>query len=198
MPVLKTTQKYYFSVEGETEDWYLKWLEDKINNESAAKYNVSIDSRVQKNPLKRAKSMTVLAKTEVTHVCDYESNEDIHTIQFKETLDLLKETKKLGKQIKYNLGYSNFTFELWMVLHKANCNSMFMHRKQYLDSINKAFDENFESLAQYKHETNFKRVLRRINLPDVKDAINRSKAIMKRNIENGLVLQQYKGYKYYI
>ncbi|MCG8483836.1 MAG: RloB family protein [Clostridia bacterium] len=197
MPVLKTTQKYYFSVEGETEDWYLKWLEDKINNESAAKYNVSIDSRVQKNPLKRAKSMTVFAKTEVTHVCDYESNEDIHTIQFKETLDLLKETKKLGKQIKYNLGYSNFTFELWMVLHKANCNSMFMHRKQYLDSINKAFDENFESLAQYKHETNFKRVLRRINLPDVKDAINRSKAIMKRNIENGLVLQQYKGYKYY-
>ena len=28
----KPTNKYYFSVEGETEQWYLKWLQDTINN----------------------------------------------------------------------------------------------------------------------------------------------------------------------
>lgn len=28
----KPTNKYYFSVEGETEQWYLKWLQDLINN----------------------------------------------------------------------------------------------------------------------------------------------------------------------
>ncbi len=128
---------------------------------------------------------------------DYESNDAVHTTQFQRTLDLLKDTSKLGKEIKYHLGYSNFTFELWMVLHKANCNTLLTYRWQYLDPINRAYDENFESLEQYKHEDNFKRVLRKISLPEVKEAIDRSKAIMQRNGENGLVLQQYKGYRYY-
>lgn len=28
----KLRKNYYFSVEGETEKWYLKWLENQINN----------------------------------------------------------------------------------------------------------------------------------------------------------------------
>jgi len=28
----KSTLKYYFSVEGETEQWYLEWLQEQINN----------------------------------------------------------------------------------------------------------------------------------------------------------------------
>lgn len=44
MAKLKITNKYYFSVEGETEKWYLDWLQDKINNEPATKYKVSIDT----------------------------------------------------------------------------------------------------------------------------------------------------------
>ena len=28
----KECRKYYFSVEGETEKWYLKWLESQINS----------------------------------------------------------------------------------------------------------------------------------------------------------------------
>lgn len=194
---MKTTKKYYFSVEGETEKWYLDWLKEKINNEPAAKYKVSIDCKVQKNPLKRAKSMIVLSKVEITHLCDYESNDDVHTKQFRETLDFLKATFKLGKQIKYNLGYSNFTFDLWIVLHKASCNANFTHRGQYLQPINKEYDENFESLDQYKHEDNFKRVLRKISLHEVKAAIDRAKAIMQTNKQNGLVLHEYKGYQYY-
>ncbi len=56
---------HYFSVEGQTEDWYFDWLEEKINNEPAAKYKVSINSKVQKNPMKRAKSMNVLSEIEL-------------------------------------------------------------------------------------------------------------------------------------
>ena len=196
MAIRKTTQKYYFSVEGETEKWYFDWLQEKINSEPAAKHKVSIDSKIQ-NPIKRAKSINVLTKTEIIHVFDYESNDEAHTVQFMKTLDSLKGTSKLGKQIKYQPGYSNFTFELWMVLHKAECNAPLVHRRQYLDPINKAYDENFENLDQYKHEANFKRVLGKISLPDVIAAINRSKVIMQKNMENGLVLQQYKGYRYY-
>lgn len=47
----KLTKKYYFSVEGETEQWYLKWLQDLINVTDEAEYKVSIDCRIQKNPL---------------------------------------------------------------------------------------------------------------------------------------------------
>ncbi len=196
MAIRKTTQKYYFSVEGETEKWYFDWLQEKINSEPAAKHKVSIDSKIQ-NPIKRAKSINVLTKTEIIHVFDYESNDEVHTVQFIKTLDSLKDTSKLGKQIKYYPGYSNFTFELWMVLHKAECNAPLVHRRQYLEPINKAYGEKFENLDQYKHEANFKRVLGKISLPEVIAAINRSKVIVQKNMENGLVLQQYKGYQYY-
>ena len=193
----KVVHKYYFSVEGETEKWYLDWLQEIINAESSAKYKVSIDAKVEKNPVKRAKAMNVLSATQITHLFDYESDDPVHTTQFVDTLDLLKATSKLGKQIKYKLGYSNFTFELWIVLHKMNCNTCLTHRSQYLSSINKAYDENFENLDKYKHEANFKRVLGKISLQKVKDAIERSKTIMQRNDENKLVLHQYKGYQYY-
>lgn len=197
MSGIKTTKKYYFKVEGETEKWYLDWLQEKINNETESRYKVSIDSKIQKNPLKRAKSLNVISKVEITHLFDYESDEEIHSTQFKTTLDLLKEASNLGKQIKYNLGYSNFSFELWMILHKANCNTLFTHRRQYIDPINAVYSENFEDIKQYKHEDNFKRDLAKISLQEVKDAIGRSKVIMQRNEDNGYVLQQYKGYCYY-
>ena len=33
MSSMKITRKYYFSVEGETEKWYLDWLEEELNHE---------------------------------------------------------------------------------------------------------------------------------------------------------------------
>ena len=63
----KPTNKYYFSVEGETEQWYLKWLQDTINNTEKAACKVSIDCPVRKNPLKHAKSLTVTGKIEIYH-----------------------------------------------------------------------------------------------------------------------------------
>ena len=86
----KSTKKYYFSVEGETEQWYLKWLQDRINETEKSVYKVSFDCSVQKNPLKRAKSLVVTGKTEVWHLSDYESDEQIHVNQFKETMDNMK------------------------------------------------------------------------------------------------------------
>lgn len=55
----------------------------------------------------------------------------------------------------------------------------------------------FENLEQYKSEANFKRILSRLTLDHVQQAIRRSKAIMQRNRELGYRLQQYKGHQYY-
>ncbi len=193
----KQSNKYYFTVEGETEKWYFDWLQKTINETETAKFKVNFDCKIHKNPLKRAKTLNLTSKTEVYHISDYESNDPKHVKEFQDTMDNLKEASSSGRQISYKFGYSNFTFDLWMVLHKSDCNTSFTHRSHYIKPINDAYGERFENMEQYKQEANFKRMLSKLSLDDVISAIDRSKRIMDRNQENGYVLQQYKGYKYY-
>lgn len=194
---LKKKYKYYFSVEGKNEELYLKWLQNKINNSSNARFKVSFDCQICKNPLKRIKSLVIIGKTDIYHICDYESNEQVHVKEFKDVIDNMKKVKDSGKQITYKFGYTNLTFELWMILHKMDCYTSFDHRKKYLSPINKAFNESFESLDDYKLEANFKRILNTLTLNDVIFAVRRAKNIMERNKQNGYKLHEYKGFKYY-
>lgn len=193
----KKSKKYYFTVEGETEPWYLKWLQNKINTAEDSKYQVSLDCPVQKNPLKRAKAMVLTAQTEIWHISDYESDEDIHCNEFQRTMDNMKKAKELGKQINYKFGYSNLTFDLWIILHRTDCKSPLSHRRQYITELNRAYDENFENMDAYKKEDNFKRCLNKLQISDVINAISRAKAIMDNNKKCGYPLHQYKGYEYY-
>lgn len=193
----KSTKKYYFSVEGETEQWYLEWLRDLINATDTAQCKVTLDSKIEKNPLKRAKGLMVTHRTVIYHFADYESDDDIHTKQFINTMDNMKKAMKLGKSITYKFGYSNYTFDLWIILHKISCNGSLSHRKNYLRYINSAFDETFESMDEYKSKDNFKRCLSKLSLDDVIMAIERCKKIEKQNQNRGYVLQQYKGFTYY-
>ena len=172
-------------------------LQDAINNTEEAFCKVSIDCPVRKNPLKHAKSLTVTRKIEIYHFFDYESDEPIHVKGFQEALDNMKKAEKIGKQIKYKSGYSNFTFDLWIILHMTNCNASFSHRKQYVTPINRAFGEKFQNMDEFKEENNFKRCLNKMDLSNVIAAIDRAKKIMQRNQENGYTLHQYKGYQYY-
>ena len=193
----KKKRTYYFSVEGETEDWYLKWLQQEINNQSDATYLVKLESKVQKDPLSYAKRIPIVEKTEITHIFDYESGEPVHRQQFLTTLERMKQAEHIGKDITYRLRYSNFTFELWMILHMTYCSRALTHRRQYITLINNAYQEQFENLDQYKHEKNFKRILGKLSIEHVKMAVRCAKAIMEKNEESDYVLQQYKGYQYY-
>ncbi len=85
MAKLKQSNKYYFTVEGETEKWYFDWLQKTINETEIAKFKVSFDCKIQKNPLKRAKTLNLTSKTEVYHISDYESNDPIHVKEFHDT-----------------------------------------------------------------------------------------------------------------
>ncbi len=98
----KSTLKYYFSVEGETELWYLEWLQDQINNTLEASSKVSFNKQIQKDPLKRAKSLAITSKVEIWHLSDYESSEEIHVKQFRETMDLFHtESNTLYQSIRH-------------------------------------------------------------------------------------------------
>lgn len=190
------TKKFVFTVEGETEQWYLLWLRDQINKCESRKYDVAIDTKVQQSPRKFYKNANAKATPEIFHICDVESNESVHVDKFRNILSEMKEAKT-QKKITYHLGYSNFSFELWMVLHKRTCNGISSHRRQYLEHINKAFGESFENLDQYKHEDNFRRCLGKMSLDDVREAIRRADVITENNKKDGKALLQYKGYTYY-
>ncbi|WP_315523101.1 RloB domain-containing protein [Fusobacterium massiliense] len=168
-----------------------------MNNIPERKYNVKFDLKIQKDPLSRAKGITILEKTEIIHIFDKESEESIHREQFYKTLDRMKEAENLGKKIKYQLGYSNFTFELWIILHKIDFNTPLGHRSQYFSFINRAYEEQFNNLDDYKRENHFKRILKKITIDNVKEATKRAKNIMNKNKENGYNLEDYRGYKFY-
>jgi hypothetical protein len=175
----------------------LYWLRDLINSTESAQNKVAIDCKIEKDPLKRAKGMVTTGKTEIYHFSDYESNETVHVKQFTDTMDRMKDATKLGKQIIYRFGYTNFAFDLWIVLHKLDCYGSLANRSSYLLYINRGYGENFESMDEYKQETNFKRCLSRLSLGDVIKAVERSEHIMNENKTKGYVLQQYKGFSFY-
>ena len=69
--------------------------------------------------------------------------------------------------------------------------------KNYLEPINKAYKEDFQSLDDYKKENNFKKhILEKLTLNDVCSAIKRAKIITNTNKVN-YKEQQNKGYRYY-
>lgn len=192
----KEIRKYVFSVEGDTEKWYLEWLCQQLNAFENTKYRVLIVAEVQKNPLKFAKRLNTSTTPKVTHLCDMEGETPTELREFENVLHLMKQAQK-NKRIEYDLGYSNLSFELWMILHKSDCRSPLPTKKQYLTRINRAFGKQYENLDQYKEERNFKSCLQQLTLHDVLKAIQRSKALMNAKQENGSTLSEYAGYKYY-
>ncbi len=192
----KECKKYYFSVEGETEKWYFEWLQKLINSTHESLYKVSFNCKIQKNPLKRAKDTAILQLTKIWHISDYESNTTCHIKQFKETIDNLKKAEICGKQIEYEFGYSNLTFDLWMILHKKNCGMVINHRSHYIRHINEAYEENFEDMHNYKHKKEFERCLSKLSLHDVITAVNRAETIMKKNKKDKKT-KTYKHIQYY-
>ncbi|MDL2264683.1 RloB domain-containing protein [Synergistaceae bacterium OttesenSCG-928-I11] len=120
----------------------------------------------------------------------------MHVERFERALARMKEAARL-KTVKYALGYSNLTFELWIVLHKSDCFAPLTHRGQYLPHINKAFGEKFEDLDHYKREADFKRILGKLTLDDVRDAVKRSASLMAQKCANNCTEQNCKGYKFY-
>lgn len=192
-------KKYTFTVEGYTEKWYFEWLRDRINEIQETKCVVAVDAKVQQSPLKFAKTVNPLAVPVATHICDYESNDECHINKFHGILDQLNTANNLrGRSFRYKLGYSNFTFELWMILHKIDCNGALTDRTKYLKPLNRAYGSKFENLDQYKHEANFKWCLSQLNIENVRDAVRRSRLIMDVNRQNSRTEKEHRGFRYYV
>lgn len=181
----KTCKLYYFSVEGETEKWYLEHLQKLINNTEEIPFKIKLDIEINKSITSRMKNIVTVSKnTKAFHLCDYESNQEIHVKQFEKVLEELKNSKKINPNINYKLGYSNFTFDLWIILHKIQKKGAVTDREKYLAGINKAYNENFQSMKEYKEEKNFKKILAKITLEDIIRAIENGNEIRQRNTKD--------------
>lgn len=65
----KENRAFNFSVEGQTEKWYLLWLARQINAANP-KYNAVISPVVERSPLRYSKSQTNYSGSMFFHVCD--------------------------------------------------------------------------------------------------------------------------------
>ena len=192
----KQAIKYYLSVEGQTEKWYFENLKKLINQEVRAKRNVNFTIKVSQNPVKVAKSISTISKTVLYHITDYEGNQQSNITAFHNMIDKIDQAEKLGKNIECKLGYSNLSFDLWVVLHKSECNSSFSSPKSYLSKINDGYNTKYEDMDSYKEEKQFKKLLEKISLDDVVFAVKRSEMIMKQN-QRSISPVIYNGHSYY-
>ena len=180
----KRNKKYFFSVEGETEFLYFQHLQKLIQAVDTRTANPVF--RIEKcSPSKCVKKISVIHPCTITAVFDVEDADVEHRKRFENTLKEMSEAEKLGKTIKFDLGYSNIDFELWIILHKKELFGNVGSKAQYLKNINQIFGTKFEALREYKTERNFSQILSKITLDDVKAAIARAEKITKQRMSEG-------------
>lgn len=162
---------YFLSCEGKTEHWYFEWLKTQINNDSRTKNKV--DFRFKKlMPSAFAKSNVgtftkdLLNGSIYCRIQDIEDYNEEHIKKFHLLLKSTKEARKRHKEILFNIGYSNFTFEVWILAHKAKVRKIY-DRANYYQEINSAYNTSFLNNDHYKHERNFKNLLGQLTLNDV-------------------------------
>lgn len=169
--IRKESRQFNISVEGiNCEKMYFEHLA-KLINDSDSTYNLKVDPRkmtpmqyAKRNayrPVEKRKGNRNLPYIHIQDIEDYHS--EFHRKKFYETIDEMREAEdEFG--ISYELGYSNYTFELWMLLHVADMKHAIKDRRAYLAPINRWFHRNFTNLDEFKREATFQEILEEVAL----------------------------------
>jgi hypothetical protein len=193
----KETKRFYVSVEGNTEKLYFEHLQKLVNNCNTSKSKLFLSPEINKRPKKFIRNKNIPAKSLLFHFFDYENNEQELFLQTLKDIDDIN--KQYQNKITYKAGYSNLTFEVWLLLHKTNFKSPVFNQKDYLTFINKLYNVNFETLDKYKQEENFKKqILSKITLDDVLQAIKNAKNIRVTNEITSKKAKELYGVKYFL
>lgn len=196
----KESLKFYISVEGNvTEKLYFEHLKLLINSNQNSIYNLTLNCKKNKSPKNFIKNIPLVSAC-CFHIFDYESNSPQHQLIFTRALKEMKEINDTYEgKIVYKAGYSNLSFDLWILLHKVKFKTFLSYPNQYLQHINSAYKTDFESMDKYKKEENFrKQILSKISLDDVINAINFAKEIKEYNELSSKQSKENYGFKYYL
>ena len=200
--IKKESRQFNISVEGiNCETMYFEHLAKLINSSDRNTYNLKIDpkkmspleyaKRNAHKPMETRKGNTRIPYIHVQDIEDY--YDDVQLSKFKEMIDKMRSAEnQFG--ITYMLGYSNYTFELWMLLHVADMNYPVTNRKAYLGPINRSFCKKYTAVGEFKRKDEFQKILNDfVTLDSVKLAVSRAQMIVDRNSEEQKVMETYKG-----
>ncbi|MCD8119069.1 MAG: RloB family protein [Lachnospiraceae bacterium] len=202
----KETRQIYMSVEGRNcETFYFAHLAELINQSGRNTYNLKIKSMVE-SPMSYAKRLAhkpteTMNRSGIPyfHIQDVEDYEnEVFRGKFYGIIDEMEKAKKTF-HIGYELGYSNYAFDLWMLLHVAgNINYTVTDRHAYLKLINRHFHRKYSRMDEFKKEEEFKKILEEfVTLDSVFQAIENARRIESVNVESGNKQENYKNYKFY-
>jgi hypothetical protein len=175
--------------EGQQEKLYLEHLAGLIKDfpKKAVKFNIYIDQSQR------------LDKTyenfDSAALFDYDFDEyvlhNIDEARFQSNIrycDLknkkLKPTsRKEGRYIYH--AYSNVNFDLWLILHKEACCKHVTKNDAYIEDIKRIY--GLGSIDNIKSEPSVRKILKQIELEDVKTAIFRADEIRNNKLEDDAV-----------
>ena len=96
------------------------------------------------------------------------------------------------------MGYSNLTFDLWMLLHVDDMGGTVANRDKYLNPINRCFNKSFSRLDDYKDHDAFDKILKAfVSLDSIRKAVARADAIRKWNVTNHKEKCEHNGFCFY-
>ena len=204
--VKKESRQFNISVEGiNCEKLYFEHLAILINSSNSNTYNLKIDPKkmgpleyAKRNAYKPVDKRRSNKKLPYIHIQDIEDYyDDYQRCKFYNLIDDMRTAEdKFG--IEYELGYTNYTFELWMLLHVTDMQNPVMNRKKYLTHINKWFNRDFTDLDEFKKAHTFQDILDEyVSLDSVKQAINRAEIIVNNNCEEHKKRETYNKFSFY-
>ena len=132
------------------------------------------------------------------HIQDIEDYyDDDERKKFYALLDEIRKTET-DFGISYALGYTNYTFELWMLLHVADMKAPVIGRTAYLAPINRHFHRSYTSLDQFKSESEFQGVLDEyVTLDSIRLAVKRAETIIAQNKADKKKCENYKKFCFF-
>ena len=203
--IKKESRSFYMSVEGiNCERLYFLHLSKLINKSGNNKYNLKVKPKVE-SPMSYAKKNAARLsdsskgkKLPYIHIQDIEDYySDNQKKKFFGIIDEMREAEKTFG-ISYTLGYSNYTFELWMLLHVADMSYAVQNRYAYLDPINKWFNKHYTKIDEFKAEEEFCSILDEyVTIESVKQAVERAERIVRMNLEEDKKCENYRGVYFY-
>ena len=203
---IRESRQFHMSVEGANcERLYFEHLAKIINRSGQQKYNLKLSPKAM-SPLQYAKRTAYKPVDKrrggknlpYIHIQDIEDYYDAEQQQkFYRIIDEMR-TAERTFNISYCLGYSNYTFELWMLLHVADMTASVANRGAYLRPINQYFKREYHSLAEFKNETEFQHILEEfITLDTIFTAVSRAERIAENNAKQSKKRISYHGVTFY-
>lgn len=204
--IKKESRQFNISVEGAVcERLYFEHLASLINDSGRNTYNMQVKPKkmspmeyAKRNAYKPTERQKNSKAVPYIHIQDIEDfYDDYQKKKFFQVISEMREAEnKFG--ITYELGYTNYTFELWMLLHITDMSNPVRDRFAYLSFINRYFNRQYTSLDRFKNEDEFKEILSEfITLDNVMKAVKRAEAIVARNDFEYKTKEEYKGVAFY-